>query len=645
MHLRIKLAAHNDVNKNLSLSERAELACRSAKQLEKAGEYEAAYEALAEFWPDRQNPLKLDELAELTKGEVFLRAGALAGWLGSADQTEGSQESAKNFLTQSREVFHQLGNAAKEAEAHGELGLCYWREGALDEARVQLRSAFHLLPEGNNELTAVLLIRAGIVEATAGRSNEALRFYERAASDVERSSSDALRGSFHISLATLFTRLADVENRQDYADRALIEYAAASYHFEQAGNLRYLARVENNLGFLHFTIGRFQDAHTHLDRARYLFLQLKDVGTAAQVDDTRARTLLAEGRVVEAERIVRAAVKTLERGGQQAVLAEALTTHGTIMARLGNYARARTQLQRAHEIAQTAGDLEGAGRANLSLIEELSGQTPPRELVSVYRSTIQLLKDTQDPSSRKRLIACAEKVIAALEHSGVADQKSAPNTWEDFSFKQHIHNCERLLIERALREAGGSVTRAAGLLGFRHHQSLISLLNTRHKELLKTRAVARKRRRHLISDPKTTRAQKKQPRSSRVMPDLSQLSVLHVEDNQPVAQLISEVLSDEGMHVHSCADGSTALELINSDEHYAVIIVDNDLPGLSGLELVLRARSLSHRRKTPIIMLSDDDCEKEAWRAGVDAFLLKPKGVDKLGSTINRLLRTKTKRK
>lgn len=71
---------------------------------------------------------------------------------------------------------------------------------------------------------------------------------------------------------------------------------------------------------------------------------------------------------------------------------------------------------------------------------------------------------------------------------------------------------------------------------------------------------------------------------------------------------------------------------------YDAIIVDNDLPGLSGLELVLRVRSMAHRRSTPIIMLSGDDCEKEAWRAGVSAFLRKPEAVNQVASTITRLL-------
>src|SRR5258708_6352693 len=56
-------------------------------------------------------------------------------------------------------------------------------------------------------------------------------------------------------------RLSDGSKTSDYLDRALIEYSAASFHFDQAGNERYLARVENNLGYLFFTIGRYEDAH------------------------------------------------------------------------------------------------------------------------------------------------------------------------------------------------------------------------------------------------------------------------------------------------------------------------------------------------------------------------------------------------
>ncbi|MGZ5434558.1 MAG: response regulator [Pyrinomonadaceae bacterium] len=637
MNLTAHKSSGTQLDEKHSLHERVKLACELAKQLEKAGEYEAACEALIEVWPKRLEPPRLDGLVESTKALVLLRVGALTGWLGSADHIEDSQEAAKDRLTQSRDTFHQLGKSHKEAEAHGELALCYWREGALDEARIQLCAALDLLSEEDSELRAVLLIRAGIVEATAGRSNEALRLYEEAADDVERSPDHALKGTFHNSLATLLTRMASVGDRQDYSDRALIEYAAASFHFEQAGNHRYMGRVENCLGYLFFTIRRFEDAHEHLDHAHRVFFQLGDFGMAAHVDETRARVLLAEGRLTEAERVVRSAIRTFERGAHQALLAEALTTHGVIVARMGNYSRARAVLQRSSDIAQTAGDLEGAGRAQLTIIEELGNQTPLKELGAIYRSALQPLVDTQDTTSRKRLISCAGRVITAFEDPDAENQQSEVTSWKDFSFKEHIHNCERVVIERALRDAGGSVTRAATLLGFKHHHSLISLLNTRHKELLKARSIARKRRRQLLSDFRTAKAKDRQgpPSPQR---KASQISILHVE-NSKAAELLDDRLSKEGMHVHPCADGVAAVELLKSDERFNVIIVDNDLPGLSGLELVLRARSLSHRHHTPVILLSGDDCEKEAWRAGVDAFLLKPKGIEQVPSTVARLLK------
>jgi two-component system, OmpR family, phosphate regulon response regulator PhoB len=638
MNLESQLRALKNQSSDLTLAERADLSCRLAKQLEKAGEYEAAYDALSEFWPDRNSPPKLDGLDEATRAEVLLRVGNLAGWQGSANQVTGSQETAKDRITRSLEIFEQLGQSEKTAEARGDLALCYWREGSYDEARIHLENALGLLGNQNSDLRAILLIRAGIVEVWALRLNEALRFYNEAAPLVELSEDHALKGSFHIEFGLVFRRLAAPENREDYLDRALIEYAAASFHFEQAGNDRYLARVENNLGYLYFTIGRYKDAHYHLDRARYLFLELKDVGTAAQVDETRARTLLAEGRVIEAERMVRSAVKTLETGGQQAVLAEALTTQGIVLARLGNHPRAKVVLERAIEVAETTGDLEGAGRAKLSIIEELGEKIPAKELVSIYRSAIDLLKRSQDPSTGKRLISCAAALLDVLGLSENEDLESLEHTWEGFSFKRQVLKYEKALIERALRDAGGSVTRAARLLGFNHHQSLISLINSRHKDLLKTRTAVRKRRRHLFSEPR--KIKKKLNRAS------SEVCVLHVEDNKTVARLIQDTLASKGVYVDSCSSGTTALEILKTDVRYDVLIVDNDLPGLSGLELVLRVRSMARRRGTPIIMLSADNCEREAWRAGVDAFLRKPDSVDQVSSTIDRLLKErKEKRK
>jgi len=48
---------------------------------------------------------------------------------------------------------------------------------------------------------------------------------------------------------------------------------------------------------------------------------------------------------------------------------------------------------------------------------------------------------------------------------------------------------------------------------------------------------------------------------------------------------------------------------------------------------------MNHRRHTPIIMFSGEDIEREAWRAGVQEFLRKPQDIDRVTSTVERLIK------
>jgi len=619
----------------LSVPERAVDSCQRAKQLEKAGEYRAAFEALEEFWSQPSSVPRVESLPEYERALVLLRAGSLAGWLGSVEQNGGSQEHAKNLITGSIETFEKLGRI-EAVEAYSDLALCYWREGAFDEARVILRRVIDELP-ADNTIKAVALVRAAVVEKTATKYAEASALLKQAEPLVEASDDHSLKGSFQISLGTLLNCRAVAERRQDFIDQSLIAFTAASYHFEQAGHDRFRARVENNLGYLFFTIGQYRDAHTHLDRARYLFLGLHDVRTAAQVDDTRAQVMLAEGQAIAAERVARGAVKVLERGDEQAILAQALVTHGVALARVGHQSRARGVLDRAVSIAKTAGDTEGAGRACLATIEELGSQTSAKELISTYRSAVEFLKGSEDSFLLRRLVSSLESVLEAMNDSDAPPQVQLDKGWQDFSLKREVRKFEEHVIERALREAGGSVTKAALLLGFNHHQSLISLLNGRHKSLEKSRSTARKRRRNIAA----RRPKGGNQTGSAVLPGKAEISILHVEDDEKIARNVADLLTEGGMRVDSCSDGSTAAKILRGRTLYDAIILDNGLPGLSGIELVKRVRHLQHRRAIPIVMLSTEDVERDAWRAGVDEFLLKSAPLSEVSFAINRLVKGK----
>jgi transcriptional regulator with PAS, ATPase and Fis domain len=385
-----------------------------AKELEEAGNYEAARGAMGELWQLIGEHPVIDGLDERTAAEVLMRSGALTGWIGSAHQIEGAQAKAKDLLSESIVLFENLPDATKVAEAQTELAYCYWREGAFDEARITLREASSSLTNANSELKALAVLRSAIVEESAQRLNDALRILSEAVPLFEEINHDSLKGRFHIELATTLKNLGTIEKREDYIDRALVEYSAAGYYFEQAGHTSYRAAVENNLGFLFFKVGKFDEAYQHLDRAHRLFAGLKDEVHSAQVKETRARALLEQGRNSDAEKMVRSAVLTLEKGGEQALLVEALTTHGVALTRLGQEEQARVVLERAVEVAEQAGDMEGAGRAALTLIEELKVRLTEDEVREVYCRADELLSGSQDTETIARLRACARHVVAVI---------------------------------------------------------------------------------------------------------------------------------------------------------------------------------------------------------------------------------------
>lgn len=438
-------------NPNLSRDQRAELCCQLVKELENTGDYESARRAMSEFWQRIGERPYIEGLEIITTGEVLLRTGVLTGWIGSKNQITGSQEIAKNLISESLAIFESHGYVKKIAEAQIELACCYWREGAFDDARLVLKDVLAKL-KTDSELKAKAVLRSAIVEWSAINYSDSLNILTNAAPLFEKINSHTIKGGYHNALAGVLEDIGTKEQREDYLDRAFIEYAAAGFHFEQAGHKVYRANVENNLGFLYFKVGKFAEAHQHLEYSRRLLLNLKDYGGVAQVDETRARVFLSEGRNSEAERAARGAVSALIRGGQQGLLTEALITHGKALARLGYYSQAYSALERAIKAAQHAGTQERAGEAALTVIEELGTHLT------------------------------FDKVQSAFSGYGL---------------EEILRGYEKDVIKQALINAKGSVTQAARLLGV-SHQRLIYLIKKRHKDLIPFRTPAVRRFKSII---------------------------------------------------------------------------------------------------------------------------------------------------
>jgi tetratricopeptide (TPR) repeat protein len=466
------------------------LRCRAAAEMIFKGQYEAAGEALGELWPGVGRRPATGGMPPAAEAEVLLQCGTLTGWLGSVRNVSGAQEQAQDLLSEALRRFESVGRAAGASEAQYEMGMCYWRLGQYGEARVVLQEALKPLGDADFELKAKILIRRSIIEIWENRYYEALSALKEA-EPVYASTSDAVKGRWHGQMALVLDKLATAERNAERFDRAIMEYTAAIFHYELARHERHCATNHNNLAFLLYKLGRYADAHEQLDRAQLIFTRIKDPGHLAQVDETRARVLVAEGRYREADRIMAGVIKALGQGGESALLADALTVRGLVCARLGTHESSLDILRQAMKVAQEAGANTQAGLAALTLIEEhaAAGRVAGAELAQVYGRADELLRDTQDADDIKRLRDCGRLVVRRLAGAQLHDK--------NFSFYGAVHELEANLIGQALEMEAGSVSRAARRLGLKH-QSLSHMLKARHKSLIDKRTPPTKRRRSII---------------------------------------------------------------------------------------------------------------------------------------------------
>lgn len=120
-------------------------------------------------------------------------------------------------------------------------------------------------------------------------------------------------------------------------------------------------------------------------------------------------------------------------------------------------------------------------------------------------------------------------------------------------------------------------------------------------------------------------------------------SILIVDDEIAIRELLKFNLENEGFKVTSAADGEEALALLN-DKKFDLVILDVMLPGINGMEVCRRMRSDSSLEAIPVIMLTarGEEIDKVlGLELGADDYITKPFGVRELIARIKvRLRRT-----
>lgn len=124
---------------------------------------------------------------------------------------------------------------------------------------------------------------------------------------------------------------------------------------------------------------------------------------------------------------------------------------------------------------------------------------------------------------------------------------------------------------------------------------------------------------------------------------VSSARILVAEDNPVNRMVISEQLKELGYRHVLIEDGHKALDELGSSS-YDLLITDNNMPGMSGHELIRRIRqgTLFGESRLPILVMSASAYPEEIDRymtAGADDFLAKPATLEGLGTSIAKCLR------
>jgi DNA-binding response OmpR family regulator len=118
------------------------------------------------------------------------------------------------------------------------------------------------------------------------------------------------------------------------------------------------------------------------------------------------------------------------------------------------------------------------------------------------------------------------------------------------------------------------------------------------------------------------------------------IEVLLAEPDPLTAQIIRHRLTREGHVVRHFASGTAALAAAQNMTP-GLVILDAMLPGIEGIELLVRLRVMARYQKVPILVLSDIGSEREVVRAlgaGADDCIRKPFSPTELMARIERLL-------
>ncbi|MCP4457416.1 MAG: response regulator [Cytophagales bacterium] len=120
-------------------------------------------------------------------------------------------------------------------------------------------------------------------------------------------------------------------------------------------------------------------------------------------------------------------------------------------------------------------------------------------------------------------------------------------------------------------------------------------------------------------------------------------TVLIVDDSESIRELVGVTLEDAGYTVYKGVHGEDGLATLRDIQgHVSLIITDLFMPFMDGLGLIKEVRKDDNYKYTPILMLTTEsqlDKKKEAKKAGVTGWIVKPFDQERLLKIVHKVVR------
>lgn len=120
-------------------------------------------------------------------------------------------------------------------------------------------------------------------------------------------------------------------------------------------------------------------------------------------------------------------------------------------------------------------------------------------------------------------------------------------------------------------------------------------------------------------------------------------TVLIVEDEEDILDLMEYTLSKEGYDVISCIDTSNVRDMLD-EEDVSLILMDRNLPGVEGSQFIAQLRNEGYNH--PVIYVSAKDSSDEiveGFDSGGDDYITKPFNLNELKARTKALIKRTTK--